>query len=735
VRWGVSVERRRALVVTAVVAVVVDALLWALGRGTFAGLPGAYWLMAVLAVVVDARPYVVAGRRASSVILPSICFTFAIALAWGVVPALAVQVVAVTVAGVRMRQAARRTLHLALQHAVGIVAAAAVAGIVSLRIGPRPDWDDAALTVAAAVAWILARYGLAALVARVGSHRRLRRARRQGVEVLATGALLLLGPVVLATAQVGLAFVPLVLLALHAVHRMVRSAGESERAARVDALTGLPNRRALQDSVGECREGEGRWGEGRWGEGRWGEGRWGEGRWGEGRPGEGRPGEGRRGESRPVEGRRGQGRRGQSGRGESRNSRQRALLLLDLDRFRTVNDALGHREGDRLLVEVARRLTEVVPAHDLVVRLGGDEFAVLANRVDGVPEARRIASHLAEALNRPFALDGLPVDVSASIGIALQGSPGDDCTTLLREAETAMYDAKQRGDQIAVYGPDAAHHSPDRLALLADLRRALREDAPDDGIMLFYQPQIAIATGEVVGLEALLRWQHPERGLVGPEELIRVAEPTPVMRLLTQRVLHDVVAQLAVWRDAGQPMRAAVNVSARDLHAGGIADRVEELLREFSVPADLLQLEITESALMADPHRVLNTITRLDRMGVAISLDDFGTGYSSLQHLRRLPLAEVKIDRSFVLGMATDRGDAAIVRSVIDLAEALGLRAVAEGVEDERTWRLLAAAGCHAAQGWFHARPMPPDELGVWLSRYRPIRPGRSSLALPGPLN
>ncbi|MFF5293534.1 putative bifunctional diguanylate cyclase/phosphodiesterase [Paractinoplanes globisporus] len=611
--------------------------------------------MAVLAVVVDARPYVLADRRASSVILPSICFTFAIALAWGVVPALAVQVVAVAVAGARMRQSVRRTFHLAVQHAVAIGAAAGVAGIVSLRIGPRPDWDDALLTIAAAGAWILARYGLAAGVARVSSHRRRRPSRRRGIEVLATAALLLLGPVVLATAQVGLAFVPLVLLALHAVHRMVRSACESERAARVDALTGLPNRRALQATVGD------------------------------------------------------------------KHGRQRALLLLDLDRFRTVNDALGHRVGDRLLVEVARRLADVVPAHDLVVRLGGDEFAVLANRVDGAPEARRIAYHLAEALNRPFALDGLPVDVSASIGIALQGDSADDCATLLREAEAAMYDAKQRGDQVAVYGPDAAHHSPDRLALLADLRRALREDAPDDGIVLFYQPQIAIPTGEVVGVEALLRWQHPERGLVGPEELIRVAEPTPVMRLLTLRVLHDVVAQVAAWRDAGRPLRAAVNVSARDLHAGGIADRVEELLHEYALPADLLQLEITESALMADPHRVLNTITRLDRMGVAISLDDFGTGYSSLQHLRRLPLAEVKIDRSFVLGMATDRGDAAIVRSVIDLAEALGLRAVAEGVEDERTWRLLAAAGCHAAQGWFHARPMPPDDLSTWLSRYRPL--------------
>jgi len=661
-------RRRRAAVVTGVLAVAADAVLWGVGRESFGVLPTAFWVMAGLAILVDVRPYVVANRRASSVILPSICFTFATMLAWGFVAALAVQLAAVTVAGWRMRQPVRRTLHLAVQHTVALGAASTVAALASLRIGPQPDLNDAVLTVAAAGAWILARYGLAALVACFASDRRGRRSRRHGVEVLATAALLLLGPVVLATAQVGIAFVPLVLLALHAVHRMVRSAGEFERASRVDALTGLPNRRALQASVEQRRP--------------------------------------------------------------HRSERQLALLLLDLDRFRNVNDALGHRVGDRLLVEVAHRLAGVVPAHDLVVRLGGDEFAVLATRVDGAPGARRIAGHLAEALNRPFALDGLPVDVSASIGIALQTGRGRDGAELLREAESAMYDAKQRGDQVAVYGADAAHHSPDRLALLADLRRALHEDAADDGILLFYQPQIAIATGEVVGVEALLRWRHPERGMVGPEELIRVAEPTPVMRLLTERVLQTVVAQLAAWRAAGRALRASVNVSARDLHSGDIADRVADLLQQYAVPPDLLQLEITESALMADPHRVLNTITRLDRMGVAISLDDFGTGYSSLQHLRRLPLSEVKIDRSFVLGMADDRGDAAIVRSVIDLAEALGLRAVAEGVEDERTWRLLAAAGCHAAQGWFHARPMPAADLASWLSRYRPLRPGPTPIAL-----
>ena len=470
---------------------------------------------------------------------------------------------------------------------------------------------------------------------------------------LAMVAFVLLGP----AGHGGFALVPLVLLGLHAVYRTVRSAAERDRAERLDALTGLPDRRVLQARVDAAG-----------------------------------------------------------------GDRRLALLMLDLYRFRAVNDALGHAHGDRLLVEAARRLAAVVPPHDLVVRLGGDEFAVLATRVDGPAAARRIAFHLAEALHRPFALDGSPVDISAAIGIAVQHR-GTTTSTLLRQAETAMYDAKQRGDQIAVYRPDAAHHSPDRLALLADLRRALRLDPGTDGITLFYQPQIAIATGEVVGVEALLRWRHPDRGMVVPDELIRVAEQTPVMRLLTARVLSEVIPQVAAWRDAGRPLRAAVNVSVRDLHARGIADRITEQLHRYGVPPDLLQLEITESALPADPHRVLDTITRLDRMGVAISLDDFGTGYSSLQHIRRLPITELKVDRAFVLGMATDTGDAAIVRTIIDLARAFGLRVVAEGVEDERTWRLLAEAGCDAAQGWFHARPMPAAELAAWLDRYRPLRP------------
>ncbi len=227
-------------------------------------------------------------------------------------------------------------------------------------------------------------------------------------------------------------------------------------------------------------------------------------------------------------------------------------------------------------------------------------------------------------------------------------------------------------------------------------------------------------SGTVVGVEALLRWQHPTLGLVNPEELIRVAEHSAVMRLLTLRVVDDVVHQLAKWQAEGLTLRASINVSVRDLHTGEIVERLADRLRHHGVPASQVQLEITEGALMADPNRVLATLRRLERLGVALSLDDFGTGYSSMQHLRRLPLSEVKIDRSFVLGMATDPDDEAIVRSITTLAGALGLRVVAEGVENERTWRMLLDAGCDTAQGWFYARPMPAEELSSWLSRYRP---------------
>jgi diguanylate cyclase (GGDEF)-like protein len=395
-----------------------------------------------------------------------------------------------------------------------------------------------------------------------------------------------------------------------------------------------------------------------------------------------------------------------------------ALLMLDITQFRRVNDALGHVVGDRLLGAVALRLRECIGGDGFVARLGGDEFAVLAPRLMDHTAATVLAERVADALSEPVTLDGLPLDVTAAIGVAIHPEHGHDSTSLLRHAEVAMYDAKDRAATYAIYAPESDQNSPERLELLADLRRAL--DSGRDEIELHYQPQVDMATEQVVGVEALLRWRHPRRGPVSPDQVIKVTEHTAVMRRLTARVMQDSIGQLAKWKASGLILRASINVSVRDLQRPELVDQLAELLADRGVSPNQIQLEITEGALMADPRRVLVTLHRLDKLGVALSLDDFGTGYSSLQHLRRLPLAEVKIDRSFVLGMATDQDDAAVVGSIIDLARALGLRVVAEGVEDDRTRRMLLASGCEVAQGWHYARPMPADALADWLARYRP---------------
>ncbi|MFB9234190.1 putative bifunctional diguanylate cyclase/phosphodiesterase [Plantactinospora siamensis] len=662
------------------VAVAVCAAPLAALPGRVPALPAAFWLMAALAVAGDAHPFTPSGQRPSPAVFPSICFSFAILLGWGLGPAVAVQTLAVAVSSWRMRHAVWRAAFNAGQYACALAVAREVARLAvpgGFAAGFTVSWADVLAVAAAGAAWFLVSYGLVTLALRMRFGVRWWSAFRQGFafEAVSNSSLLLLGPVLMAAARVSAGLIPLIIVPLYAVSRMARLSGEQERQARLDPLTGLANRKALVDEVAEQISLHAE------------------------RAAKGEPG-------------------------------RLALLLLDLDRFKHVNDALGHAVGDRLLVEVGRRLTASVRPGDLVVRLGGDEFAILSGRLAGLDAAREIADGVAAALTEPVALDGLPLDVGGSIGIALYPEHGRDFETLMRHADVAMYDAKHRGDTVAVYAAESDHNSPERLSLLADLRQVLEAPgsagAADDvgEITMYYQPQIAIASGDVVGVEALLRWRHPRRGMVDPEELIRVAEQSAVMRLLTRRVVDDVVEQIAKWSAAGIELRAAVNVSVRDLHTGEIADQIADRLARFNVPPSQLQLEITEGALMADPRRVLATISRLDKIGVAIALDDFGTGYSSMQHLRRLPLAEVKVDRSFVLGMAVDADDAAIVRSMIELAGALGLRVVAEGVEDERTWRLLHAAGCDVAQGWFYARPMPAAELATWLSRYRPLQPG-----------
>ncbi|MFB8070665.1 putative bifunctional diguanylate cyclase/phosphodiesterase [Streptomyces californicus] len=387
-----------------------------------------------------------------------------------------------------------------------------------------------------------------------------------------------------------------------------------------------------------------------------------------------------------------------------------ALVLIDLDRFRAVNDTLGHLAGDRLLLQIAERLRLALPRGAEAARLGGDEFAVLLPHTDSTTSAQQVARHLVAELSSPLDLDGLTLVLEASAGVAVYPDHSLDAEGLLRRADVAMYQAKRDRTGVEVYESKRDSNTPDRLGLLGDLRRAL--DAGE--VELHYQPKVRF-DGQVAGLEALVRWVHPERGRVPPDEFIAIAESSGLMPHLTEYVLETALAQVARWRAQGLCVPVAVNVSPRDVHTPGFAGSVAARLARHGVPAGALQLEITEHVLLEDPQRAADTLAGLTAHGVKMSLDDFGTGYSSLVHLRRLPVSELKIDRSFVARLAVDHEDAEIVRCTIDLAHSLGLVVVAEGVEDDETWERLRNLRCDAVQGWLVAAAMPPLETTAWL--------------------
>ena len=347
---------------------------------------------------------------------------------------------------------------------------------------------------------------------------------------------------------------------------------------------------------------------------------------------------------------------------------------------------------------------------DVVARLGGDEFAVLLPGT-GAEGADVVARRLREAVCQPIVLDGLHVDVDASIGVAVAPQHGDALDALLQHADVAMYLAKGSGSGVEQYDAAQDSHSPLRLGMLAELRRALAGGE----LEVHYQPQAELLSGRITGVEALVRWRHPERGLVPPDEFVPLAESSGLVEQLTAYVLDAAVAQAAAWRAQGLELTVAVNVSVRDLSGSALADVVADALTRWGLPAGRLRLEVTEGSLFDGSHRATATMRRLDELGVSLALDDFGTGWSSLGHLRRLPVQEIKVDRTFVARMCSDARDAAIVRSVVDLAVGLGMRVVAEGVEDASTWEALLEMGCDEAQGWLLSRAEPADRLTPWL--------------------
>ena len=427
--------------------------------------------------------------------------------------------------------------------------------------------------------------------------------------------------------------------------RDVRRLAETRQMALTDELTGLPNRRALMLRLDEAVDGD----------------------------------------------------------------REVALLLVDLDRFKELNDTLGHHVGDRLLVQAGHRMAATLRPGDLLTRLGGDEFAgVLVGA--GADEARAAAIRLRERLEEPFLLDGIPVQIDASVGIALHPVHAASPATLLQYADVAMYEAKAARTGVEIYAAERNLHSRGRLALIGQLRDGIGRGE----LQMHLQPQVDAASGVLVGVEALVRWDHPERGLLAPGAFLPTVEQTNVMRPLTEHMLREALTLSVAWRGSGRAVPIGVNVAAPNLLDLGFGRTVARLLVETGAEAGDLRLEITEDGVMADPERASAMLEEMRDLGVCVSLDDFGTGQSSLSRLRSLPVDELKIDRSFVLNMEDDDQDAAIVETAATLGTRLGLRVVAEGVESQAAWNAVRDAGCTVIQGYFVSRPLPVGDFEAW---------------------
>jgi diguanylate cyclase (GGDEF)-like protein len=396
---------------------------------------------------------------------------------------------------------------------------------------------------------------------------------------------------------------------------------------------------------------------------------------------------------------------------EARPTEPVAVLILDVNSFTQINDTLGHESGDSLLCEVGRRLRAALAAEATVARLGADEFGVLLPSPRDSDDVLLTARLILRALEVPYQVDGVLLELGASIGAAVSPEHADNGTLLLQRADSSMYAAKRDATGVELYSSDRDDNSQRRLGMATELRRAIERDE----LLVYYQPKVSLRTGRVVGAEALARWIHPQHGFVPPDEFIPIAEQTGLIRPLTDHILRAALEQCAAWRASGHDVGVAVNLSVRSLVDLDLPETVRRMLQETGVPAESLTLEVTESSVMSDPDRIIAILTRLDELHVRLSVDDFGTGYSSLSYLQRLPVREVKIDRSFVMSLGQRDSDLAIVRTIVDLGSNLGLTVVAEGVEDAEAYNRLAELGCDLAQGYLLSRPLPAAAFVEWL--------------------
>ncbi len=657
------------------------------------------WLVLVLVVLGELRPVMVNSSASLVGGTPtSTMFAFAALMHYGLPTAALMQAVAVIVTGLAHHRAWHRILFNLATVMLACTAAAVVLGAFGIRPSPGSAWvpDGAGIPaiVLAGLAYFVVRGWLVCGAVALHERRPVGRVIRAsiGPQSLGYGALLGLAPLVAVVMAHSPALIPLFIAPLIAIYFTAMLSLRRDHQATHDGLTGLPNRKmlilrteeALTEARGSLTNAVRRERGSRWMH--------------------------RKVEEEPVA----------EPTGDDENAARRhlgraqqrvGLLLLDLDRFKEVNDTLGHPVGDRLLQIVAHRLTHSVRPGDMVARLGGDEFAVLLPSIRDAHAAREVASRLRVALTEPVRLEGMTFDIDASIGIALYPDHAPDFELLLQRSDVAMYLAKEGRTGVEFYVPDKDRNSPERLSLLGDLRRAV--DSGELG--LHYQPKVSLDDGRVESVEALLRWWHPARGSVAPADFIPLAEQSYLMREITRNVIERALEQADRWWREGIEVPISVNVSARDLLDSSLPEQLEAGLGEYGLPAAAIQLEVTERILMTDQAYTADTVRTLAGLGIQLALDDFGTGYSSLVRLQRLPVAEVKIDASFIRRVEESADDERIVQSIIDLVRSLGLRSVAEGVESAEVAARLHKMGCHAGQGWWLAKPLPPEEATVWL--------------------
>ena len=617
------------------------------------------WVIAGLALLGELRPIVTPGKSRPDSGTAAVTFCFAALLYWGFPVAALLRAVVTLIAAVARRRAVFRTAFNIAQFTLSLGAAGLVLAAAGIQPRPLTPWwtlggGQLPAVALAGLSYFAVNFVLVGVAVALHSRAAVPATLRAALPYQGFVNLVLLSaaPLVVVVMGRSVLLVLLFLLPLIAIYASSVTSLQREHEAHHDDLTGLPNRSLLFSQTASALQ-------------------------------------------------------------EAARSGSRAgFLLLDLDRFKEVNDTLGHPVGDALLRVVAHRLAHSVRPGDLVARLGGDEFAVLLPSVREAGVAREVAARLRAALAEPIRLEGLSFEIEASVGIALYPDDATAVEVLLQRADVAMYLAKERRSGVETYASEADRNSPDRLSLLGDLRRGI-----DRGeLELHFLPKVFLADGRIAGIEALLRWRHPRRGMLMPADFIGVAEQSYLMQDVTAFVINAALAQVARWRRAGLLVQVSVNLSARDLLDTGLADTIERGLRRHGLLPGELMLEIDERVLAHDPAHAAGNVAALAALGVPLSIDSFGTGYSSLVRLKRLQVSEIKIDASFITRLLDGPDHELIVRSLVDLVRALGIRSVAEGVESDEVAAALAAMGCDAGQGSYYSGPLDPAAATTWLT-------------------